>query len=108
MPLDEYLPEFETVERHAITIRASSEQVYRSLQAIDFNKSRIINILFSLRGLQRLKKHSKADRPNSIRLEDFTKSWLCFVNGHTRPRNYIGVDRPVLDHPRRIGPGSSA
>jgi hypothetical protein len=72
MPLDNFLPEFETVERHAISILASPEQVYQSLLTIDFNQSRIINLLFSLRGLQSLAKQTKPGQPKTIRLVNFT------------------------------------
>ena len=70
MPLDDFLPDFETWERHEIWIQANPEVVYRALWAVDFNRSWIIKGLFSLRGLQRFKNPAA---PQAMYLQDFTK-----------------------------------
>lgn len=91
MPLDDYLPEFRAVERHAILISARPEDVYRSLLAIDFNQSRMINILFSLRGLQFLAKPSKSDHPRAIRLEDFINHGFILLEDKTAQELILGL-----------------
>ena len=76
MPLDEFLPEFETWERHAITIMADPKNVHQALLTVDFNRSRIIKLLFSLRGLQRFTKNRGA---RTIRLPDFIQNGFILL-----------------------------
>ena len=52
MPLiDEFLPVFEFVERHAVDIRAPRAAVDRALRRVDLGDSRLIRALLWLRGL---------------------------------------------------------
>jgi hypothetical protein len=48
---DEFLPEYHFSEIHAIRINASRDKIAESIQTLNFHDSRIIRILYSLRGL---------------------------------------------------------
>jgi len=51
MLIDEFLPEYDFVETHAIAIRATAANIYRVANEIDFSESLIIRWLFRLRGM---------------------------------------------------------
>jgi len=51
--LDELMPTFDVVERHARAIAAPPEQLYGVLRALDFGESPIIRALWMLRSLGR-------------------------------------------------------
>ncbi len=55
MKIDEYLPRYDFFERHEITINASQEKVFETLQNIDFAESMPIRFLFWFRGLRQTK-----------------------------------------------------
>jgi len=51
MLIDSFLPEYDFVETHDIKIRATAENVFRALNAVDLCESAIIRWLFRLRGM---------------------------------------------------------
>ena len=51
MLIDEFLPEHDFIETHAISIHATAAEVYRAANEIDFSESFIIRWLFWLRGM---------------------------------------------------------
>lgn len=51
MLIDSFLPEYQTAERHTISINASAETVYSFVRSLDMSKSRLIRGFFRLRGL---------------------------------------------------------
>jgi hypothetical protein len=51
MLIDEFLPEYDFIETHDITIRADAARVYRVTNEIDFSESFIIRWLMCLRGM---------------------------------------------------------
>lgn len=51
MLIDEFLPEFDFVETHGISIRAGKAEIYRVANEIDFSESFIIRWLMRLRGM---------------------------------------------------------
>ena len=54
MLIDDYLPEFDVVERHSLVIRAAPARVWAALRAADFGRSPLIAALLGLRGLPSL------------------------------------------------------
>jgi hypothetical protein len=74
MLIDEFMPEYEFVERHRVDIAAPVEPVYAAVVALDFSDSKIIRWLFLLRGLPALTRfaheiiahnqHALVDGPN--------------------------------------------
>jgi hypothetical protein len=52
MLIDRVLPNFQFVERHAVTVPAPPAVVYRALWEVDFARSPTIRILFRARGLR--------------------------------------------------------
>lgn len=48
---DKYLPNYHFDEKHSIDINASVSQVFPCIEHLDFSHSRIIRLLFALRGL---------------------------------------------------------
>jgi hypothetical protein len=63
--IDDFLPEFDVVERHRIRVRASAERAYEAVRALDLGRSPVVMALFAVRGLLRMGR-----RPGSFRLED--------------------------------------
>jgi hypothetical protein len=51
MLIDEFLSDYDFVETHGISISASSADIYRVANEIDFSVSPVIRFLFRLRGL---------------------------------------------------------
>jgi hypothetical protein len=49
--LDKYLPDYHYSEKHEIGINAPAEKIYELVHNLDVSESRIIKILFALRGL---------------------------------------------------------
>lgn len=66
--IDEYLPEYDVVERHRTAIRASRERVYEAVRELDMTRSPVIRGLFALRGLPALLARSSARRVGSLGL----------------------------------------
>ncbi len=53
MLIDDFLPDYDVAERHAILIHAPAERVYSAVRSLDLGDSPIIRGLFRLRGLPR-------------------------------------------------------
>jgi hypothetical protein len=51
MLIDEFLSEYDFVERHDISVRAGAADIYRVVNEMDFGESFIIRWLFRLRGM---------------------------------------------------------
>ena len=54
MLIDNYLPEFDVVERHGLVIRATPARVWDALRAADFGRSPLLATLLALRALPSL------------------------------------------------------
>jgi hypothetical protein len=57
--IDEFLPEYQFVERHSLQVAAPPAAVYPAVRALDLSTSPVVSILFRLRGLP----------PSALRLE---------------------------------------
>lgn len=51
--IDEFLPEFDVVERHAIVVRAAPARVWAMLRTADLGRSPLVGALLAVRGLGR-------------------------------------------------------
>ena len=51
MLIDEYLPQYDVVERHATVVRASAARVYAALRTADLAASPLVRLLLALRAL---------------------------------------------------------
>jgi hypothetical protein len=51
MLIDEFLSDYDFVEKHEISIRAEAPDIYRAANEVDFSESFMIRWLFRLRGL---------------------------------------------------------
>lgn len=51
MLIDEFLPEYDFVEKHVTRVRAKASEVFRAVNEADFGESWVIRTLFFLRGL---------------------------------------------------------
>src|SRR5258705_6853425 len=54
MLIEDYLPEFDVVERHGLVIRATPARVWDALRAADFGRSPLLATLLALRALPSL------------------------------------------------------
>ena len=54
MLIDDYLPEFDVVERHGLVIRATPARVWDALRTADFGRSPLLATLLALRALPSL------------------------------------------------------
>ncbi|HEX8905799.1 MAG TPA: hypothetical protein VF771_13195, partial [Longimicrobiaceae bacterium] len=54
MLIDEWMPAWDVVERHETRIRASREQVWAAVRALDFGRSPVIRALMAIRMLPSL------------------------------------------------------
>ena len=51
MLIDLFLPEYDFTETHDLKIRATAENIFRALNAVDLCESAVVRWLFRLRGL---------------------------------------------------------
>ena len=51
MLIDEFLSDYDFVEKHGISIHADANKIYQAANEVDFSESWLIRSLFSLRGL---------------------------------------------------------
>ena len=51
MLIDEFLPEYDFIESHGVSIHAAADDVYRAANEVDFSESLVIKSLLFLRGL---------------------------------------------------------
>ena len=49
--IDDYMPSFDAVERHAVVVHAPPTEVYAALRTVDFGDSVVIRTLLALRAL---------------------------------------------------------
>ncbi len=78
VPINRWLGKFHYRERHSIEIRADCRDVYQALNEIDLGDSRLIRLLFMLRGLPRFDRGGGAARsalPMHEFLQLFTPLW---------------------------------
>jgi len=91
MTLNSYLPIYDFIERHELTIRASPALIFHSLKSIDFNRSRIIRTLFRLRGLQRIASGRKGEEGRVVRLENFSRTGFILLAERTNEYIVLGL-----------------
>ncbi len=77
--LDKYLPEYTFSEYHEIDINSSIETVYNTSTTIDFSKSRLIHLLFKIRGLPTRK----------MDLQGFVSDMGFTHLGENKPNEYL-------------------
>lgn len=53
MLLDDFLPRWDVRERHEVLVPLPPERVYQAIKELDLSRSRLIRLLFALRGLPR-------------------------------------------------------
>jgi hypothetical protein len=51
MPLDDFIPEYDVVERHETMVHATPAQAWAAVEGLDFCASPIVKLLFTLRGM---------------------------------------------------------
>jgi hypothetical protein len=61
--LDDFLPRWDIRERHEVLVPLPPERAYQAIKELDLSRSRLIRLLFALRGLP---------RGNSVTLERLT------------------------------------
>lgn len=84
--LDKFLPDFEKMEYHQTQINADTQQIYRCIINIDLQDSFIINLLFGLRGMNRLFANTK--KPGTgIGLHSFTNNGFILLE--EKPGHYV-------------------
>jgi hypothetical protein len=52
VPLDDWLPDYDFVERHAISLSVAPRRALEAVLALDFRRSLLVRALFTLRGLR--------------------------------------------------------
>lgn len=81
MLIDEFLPKYDFVETHNISIQASVETVFSVMDKVDLCESPIIRVLFFLRGL-----------PNAhLRLSDLQKSKFAILGSEKNKELLLGL-----------------
>ncbi len=89
--IDELLPEFEFVERHAITIRGLVPEVYDAIGRVDFAQTWGVKILLTLRALpNRLFGGARGRSPLRLTLRDAEKFGF-FIAAERRPEELVIV-----------------
>ena len=84
MLIDEFLPDYQFVEKHEINIRASAETVYRAVSSTNLADSWIIWSLLSLRGMGR-------SRVKALTLPDMTKEGFAILGKKPNEEILLGL-----------------
>ena len=118
MLIDDYLPEFDAVERHALVIRAAPAQVWAALRAADFGRSPLIATLLGLRALpslliapRRTLRRLRERHAGPVTLDTFFSRGFVVLDERPDREMVIGLEgrfwtRPAIsDPPTRGGSG---
>jgi hypothetical protein len=54
--IDRFMPSFDAVERHAVTVAADPARVYAAIRTTDLTRSWVVRVLLAMRGLRRARK----------------------------------------------------
>jgi hypothetical protein len=82
--IDEFLPDYQFVEKHEIDVRASAEEVYQAINSTNLADSWIIRGLLSLRGLGR-------PRLKTLTLRDMTKEGFAILGEKPNGEILLGL-----------------
>jgi hypothetical protein len=106
--LDELLPTFEVVERHATELPVPPAAAWRLVRETDFGRSAVIRVLFRLRGLTpRFRPAGRGGRAR-IRLDDFVRAGFLDLGQRGGRELVVGtVVGPAADG-GRLGPAAFA
>ncbi len=102
MLIDEFIPHYQFVERHAITIPRPRDEVYRVLRKVDFGRSRVIRTLFALRGLGPSFRRGRSRM--RLRLDDFVRAGFTLLAEQPGEEAVYGVASRGTGRRRRIRP----
>lgn len=100
MLLDECVPHFQFVERHSTTLPAARADVYQALRQVDFGRSRIIRLLFALRGIGR--RFPRGRSRMRLRLEDFERAGFVLLAERPNDEVVIGIVSGVTSRSRGL------
>jgi len=89
MLIDRVIPTFEFVERHAATVPAAPAIVYRTLWEVDFARSRVIRLLFGVRGLA--PRFRQGHRRMRAGLDDFLAAGFLLLDEQPGQEVVLGV-----------------
>ena len=98
--LDDFVPKFQFVERHSTTIPAARADVYQALRQVDFGRSRVIRLLFALRGMGRWFRHDRSRM--RLRLEDFERAGFILLAERPNEEVVIGIVSGVAGRSRGL------
>jgi hypothetical protein len=102
MLLDEFVPHYQFVERHAITIPRPRDDVYQVLRQVDFGRSHLIRMLFALRGLGPSFRRGRSRM--RLRLDDFVRAGFTLLADQPGEETVYGVASRVTGRRRGIRP----
>lgn len=86
MLIDEFLPDYDVVERHAIIIDSPLPLVYGALRKTDFGRSPVVRTLLALRGLPSLllSRHGRSSSSNQsvarLTLDSFLRNGFVILS----------------------------
>ncbi len=100
MLLDDFMPQFQFVERHSITLQAVREDVYKALWRLDFGRSRVIRVLFALRGLGPWFRLGRSRM--RLRLDDFQRAGFVLLGDHPNAEVVMGIVSRVTGRARGL------
>ena len=101
MLLDEFVPHYQFMERHAITIPRPQDDVYRAIRTVDFGRSRVIRMLFALRGLGPSFRRGRSRM--RLRLDDFVRAGFMVLAEQPGEEAVYGVASRVVGRRRGLG-----
>lgn len=81
MLLDACLPEYQFAERHEVVVKASVEEVYAAVCALDMSTSPLVHLLFRLRGLP----------PATLTLDGLRRSRFTLLGQHPDQELVLGI-----------------
>lgn len=92
MLIDEYLPSFDVVERHQLTIDAPARVVFDAVRALDLTDSRTVRWLFRLRELPGLcRPGSSGDQSLGLTLQDLIASGFIMLGERLDEEIVLGL-----------------
>ena len=91
MLIDEFLPDYDVVERHSVEVQAPSVAVYRAVRDLDLSESRIVRWLMAIRGLPALLKPKKRRPELRLTLDGLLESGFVILGERPRQELLLGT-----------------
>jgi hypothetical protein len=91
MLIDDYMPRYDAVERHATTLAATAQQAYAAVRELDLSRSLLIRSLFFLRSLPAFFSRDKKSPALGLNFEGLLRSGFVLLEEKPEEEIVLGL-----------------